>query len=618
MVILLICTINMNAEKLYASDFGFTAGDATTAFQNAILSSADTIMVDLQSSDWIVGPGKFTDLQNKTIIFDPGVILKAKPGAFPDNGDCLINLVRAKNIKIIGYGATFQMQKAEYAALDDGEWRHCLAINNSSDVEVYGLSIKDSGGDGLYVSGDTWYGTQLYSENILLKDIWCDNHYRQGISVISAQHLLVQNCWFNNTKGTLPMSGVDLEPDKKFHRMVDVVFDKCRFTGNFGNGIQLSFGNLDSTSIPVDIVFRDCYVSDNHDIDHPYAAAEIQAVGEVRGSAVFERCMVENSNWTAVFIRKPADSYFIDFKDCVFKNVSQNTTASQYNNPIWLEVTDYSNPCPRFGGAAFTDCLLEFNTDYDFLNTYGNIDTSPGLGNVQLNNLTVIHPDASLTYNTSNGGGSPSSDCRFDFQVYTEAPSAILTFVAEKDLNECSNKNGVLELGLTPEDKSYPIGISYDVTGTARQGTDFGLMNGVMVIPAHGLFQTDTLRILDDNLEEDIENITVTLRNSSLFDCLSPLQSISVADCKASDLYELGFEEKISVFPNPAAGFIQIDITYDYIHSIELINSRGQIVISKEGHGRENIISTKGLNRGFYLVRVLVEGKYFIHKILKL
>jgi hypothetical protein len=607
----------MQAEKLYASDFGFTAADATTAFQNAIRSSADTIIVDLQSGDWKVGPSKFTDLQNKTIIFQPGVILKAKLGAFPNNGDCLINLVRANNIKIMGYGATLQMQKTEYAALADGEWRHCLAINNCNDVEVYGLSIKDSGGDGLYVSGDTWYGTQLYSENILLKDIWCDNNYRQGISVISAQHLHVQNCWFTNTNGTLPMSGVDLEPDKRFHRMVDVVFEKCRFTGNSGNGIQLSFWNLDSTSIPVDITFRDCYVSDNHDIDHPYAAAEIQATGEVPGSAMFERCMVENSNWTAAFIRKPADSYFIDFKDCVFKNVSQNTTASQYNNPIWLEVTDYSNPCPRFGGAAFTDCLLEFNTDYDFLNTYGNISTSPGLGNVQLNNLTVIHPDASVTYKTSNGGGSPSSDCLFDFQAFTEAPSAILTFDTGEDLSECSNKNGVLQLNLTPEDKTYPIGISYDVSGTAQQGTDFGLMSGFMIIPAQSLFKTDTLRILDDNLEEDIENITLTLRNSSLFNCLTSSQSVSVSDCKTSGLDELDPDQIISVFPNPATDFIQINISYDYISSIEIINSRGQVELSKEGNGRENKISIQGLNRGVYLVRVFVDGKYFIHKIFK-
>ena len=143
-------------------------------------------------------------------------------------------------------------------------------------------------------------------------------------------------------------------------------------------------------------------------------------------------------------------------------------------------------------------------------------------------------------------------------------------------------------------------------------------MSGFMVIPAHSLFQTDTLRILDDNIAEDVENIIVTLRNSSLFYCPSSPQSISVSDCKTNGLDEMDLDEIISVFPNPAADFIQINITYDYISSIQIINSRGQVVLSKEGEGRENKISTRGMNSGVYLVKVFIDGKYFINKILKL
>lgn len=80
----------------------------------------------------------------------------------------------------------------------------------------------------------------------------------------------------------------------------------------------------------------------------------------------------------------------------------------------------------------------------------------------------------------------------------------------------------------------------------------------------------------------------------------------------------MDLDEIISVFPNPAADFIQINITYDYISSIQIINSRGQVVLSKEGEGRENKISTRGMNSGVYLVKVFIDGKYFINKILKL
>jgi hypothetical protein len=146
MILLIACKININATSVLASSFGWNVEDATSVFQEAIYSSADTIIVDKMVTDWIVGPNVFQDIQDKTIIFQPGVVFKAKTGAFPDNNDCLLKLIRANNIKITGYGTTFQMNKSEYAAMKDGEWRHSLAINNSSHVEVYGLVLNESGG----------------------------------------------------------------------------------------------------------------------------------------------------------------------------------------------------------------------------------------------------------------------------------------------------------------------------------------------------------------------------------------------------------------------------------------------------------------------------------------
>ena len=61
------------------------------------------------------------------------------------------------------------MNRAEYAAMADSEWRHSLSINNSSNFEVLWAKIRfGSGGDGVDISGDPWYGEQLCSENIIL------------------------------------------------------------------------------------------------------------------------------------------------------------------------------------------------------------------------------------------------------------------------------------------------------------------------------------------------------------------------------------------------------------------------------------------------------------------
>ena len=165
-----------------------------------------------------------------------------------------------------------------------------------------------------------------------------------------------------------------------------------------GNGTVLALGKLDSTSIPVDINFRDCYYSGNK-MNRIVMAVETSIwgckTGAVKGSVNFTRCMVENSHWAAVRMRKPANAYKITFDDCAFVNVSQDRTKT-HNSPIWIEISDYQNPCPRFGGVTFNNCLLSYSSKYPILGSYGNDITSPGLGNVVLNNLQVVHHNTNI------------------------------------------------------------------------------------------------------------------------------------------------------------------------------------------------------------------------------
>ena len=64
-VLLALPEINASASVVFASDFGWNANDATSAFQSAIRSGADTIIVDKQSEDWITGPNTFSDLSDR-------------------------------------------------------------------------------------------------------------------------------------------------------------------------------------------------------------------------------------------------------------------------------------------------------------------------------------------------------------------------------------------------------------------------------------------------------------------------------------------------------------------------------------------------------------------------
>jgi chitodextrinase len=527
-LLILFKITDTNATCIKASSFGWNATDATIAFQNALRSSYDTIIIDLQAGDWIVRPNSFTNLSNKTIIFEPGIVLLAKPNAFPGSTDCLLQLWSCTNIKIVGYGATFKMQKAEYTT---GEWRHCLSMRACKNIQVFGLRLRDSGGDGLYIAGGN---TLSYSEDILLKDIWSENNRRQGISVISAQHLLIQNCWFTDTKGTPPECGIDIEPNNNSDRITDVVFDKCRVTGNAGGGISVFVIQLDSSSNPIDITFSNCYSSGNHDVNNANFSAELSVTGSslggLTGNVKFERCMVENSQWSAVAVKKPAYGFLASFNDCVFVNISQNKNPA-YNSPIFIEIPDYHNPCPRYGGVVFNNCLLTYSSNLSILENFSS-SNSPGIGNVKLNNLTVINPGSISTIKTDGGSNYLDTSCVFNFHKFNSPPSTTVAFKASNSsLCECNDSMSVLTATRSSDSLNFPMAVFYDLAGTAGQDSDYLLMNGGMVIGANETVQTDTIFARKGDLTESIKSIALALHSSTLFTSGSGTQNLTIYSC---------------------------------------------------------------------------------------
>ena len=90
-----------------ASWWGFDPADATVALQAAIHSGARTLIVEDMGAPWITD--KLTLASNLKIVFEPGVVVRAKRGAFRGGGDCLFSAASKTNITLIGYGATLRM-----------------------------------------------------------------------------------------------------------------------------------------------------------------------------------------------------------------------------------------------------------------------------------------------------------------------------------------------------------------------------------------------------------------------------------------------------------------------------------------------------------------------------
>ena len=175
---------------------------------------------------------------DQEIDFEPGVLMLAKKDEFRGGGDSLFAAIGVYNLTMRGYGATLRMWKKDYQnpPYKKAEWRMGIAIRGGRNMLIEGLRVESSGGDGFYVDEGPGAG---WSENVTIRNCMAFDNHRQGISVISAVNLLVENCTFAATRGTAPEAGIDLEPDSAKQRLVNCVIRNCIFEDNHGQQIVL-------------------------------------------------------------------------------------------------------------------------------------------------------------------------------------------------------------------------------------------------------------------------------------------------------------------------------------------------------------------------------------------
>lgn len=217
-----------------AAWWGFDPHDSTRCLQQAVRSGAKTLIVPNMGKPWLVGP-VFLE-SNQEVVFEKGVVVQALKGSFLGLNDSLFTADDKENITLRGDGTEFVMWKEDYrkAPYRKGEWRMCLLLLSCRNIVVSGLRLKASGGDGIYVGRSNTKGTLPSCEDIEIKDVVCDDNYRQGISVTSAKNLLIEACTLQNTKGTAPGAGIDFEPNDEVDLMVNCIVRNCIMRSNMG------------------------------------------------------------------------------------------------------------------------------------------------------------------------------------------------------------------------------------------------------------------------------------------------------------------------------------------------------------------------------------------------
>lgn len=362
-------------ERVVASSFGFDAADSTAFLQAAIDSGARTVVVDKQDAPWTVTP--LTLRSDLELVLEEGVEIVAKAGAFLHKGDCLTRAANVENLTIRGEGAgaTLRMRKPEYweAPYEKSEWRHGISILSSKNVKIENLRIAETGGDGIYLGVAT---RGVPCRDVVIRRVDCVANNRQGISVISVDGLLIEDCVLRDTFGTAPQSGIDFEPNREDEQISNVVMRRVLAENNAGDGFQFYLGNLDSDGPETTVEIVDCRAVRNRGCGF-YWSAKGGPNRALPGKTLVENCELLGNGRGILAINKTTACGPI-----LFRNVRLTTPSADAEAPNAQEQT-----APIF-------VIAKTPTPGAGVTLRANADGTEPLGGVAFENVEIVDADA--------------------------------------------------------------------------------------------------------------------------------------------------------------------------------------------------------------------------------
>jgi len=248
--------LGIESEIVSAAWYGFDGIDDTRALNAAINSGASVVLIPAMEAPWQTGPLEISVATPLTLVFEPGTMVEAIEGGYEELDDWLLTIHDREDIHVVGYGAEIRMRKDDYRGpgYERSQWRHAIAITGSERVVVEGLTLTASGGDGVYLGvSRPW---RRPPRDIVLRDLVLRDHHRQGITVVAAVDLLMENLTITGTWGHLPAAGIDFEPNQPTEHQRRIVMRNTCIYDNRGPAINFAFHKYKSWSFPIDISFE--------------------------------------------------------------------------------------------------------------------------------------------------------------------------------------------------------------------------------------------------------------------------------------------------------------------------------------------------------------------------
>ena len=242
-----------------AKDYGAKGdgqSDDTAAIQKAIdaVAAKGGGIVDIPDGRYLVDAEGGIRLRSHVIVrMADGTVLKAKANAAASHE--IIHIHNVTDAHVLG--GTLEGERSEHQGTH-GEWGMGIRITAATNVVIEKVTVREMWGDGIYLGKAANYPVQ--NENIVIYGVNMDHNRRQGISVTQARGLKILNSILQNTDGTEPRSGIDLEPNAN-ENVSDVEIRGNTFANN-----QIGFlvaNHRQSNAWVKNVIFEDNILRDN-------------------------------------------------------------------------------------------------------------------------------------------------------------------------------------------------------------------------------------------------------------------------------------------------------------------------------------------------------------------
>ncbi|CAM2786204.1 hypothetical protein HMPREF2660_03035 [Weeksella sp. HMSC059D05] len=177
---------------------------------------------------------------NRKIIFQENSRLILIPSNTRSYDILGLNMV--ENIEIINPRIIGERKENFGKNKRTGEWGMGISIRSSKNIKILGGVLENFWGDGIYLGKNNEY-KEITNSNILIEGTHIKKARRNGISVTTANNLIIKDVRIEKVSGKSPQAALDIEPNGRADVIKKISIINLE-TINSGTGILISLRKL--------------------------------------------------------------------------------------------------------------------------------------------------------------------------------------------------------------------------------------------------------------------------------------------------------------------------------------------------------------------------------------